>query len=100
MAPTRNIEIELTSYVQHPTAANSGDIEPLHNHDVNGGDEGFSLPPTDGGKDAWLCLFACFMLEAMLWGKHHQVHERGKNAQLCFRLPIILRYLPGILQRQ
>lgn len=31
-------------------------------------EEGFSLPPTDGGKDAWLFLFSCFMLEAMVWG--------------------------------
>ena len=38
------------------------DNEPLHNETL------FSLPPTDGGKDAWLCLFACFMLEAMIWG--------------------------------
>jgi hypothetical protein len=30
---------------------------------------GFSLPPADGGKDAWLCLMSCFMLEALIWGK-------------------------------
>ncbi|KAF2264037.1 MFS general substrate transporter [Lojkania enalia] len=30
--------------------------------------EGFSLPPADSGKDAWLCLLACFMLEALIWG--------------------------------
>ncbi|PNS14156.1 hypothetical protein CAC42_6669 [Sphaceloma murrayae] len=28
----------------------------------------FSLPPADGGKDAWLVLFACFILEALVWG--------------------------------
>ena len=38
------------------------DDQPLHN------ETSFSLPPTDGGKDAWLCLLACFMLEAMIWG--------------------------------
>jgi hypothetical protein len=26
-----------------------------------------SLPPVDGGKDAWLFLAACFMLEANVW---------------------------------
>ncbi|KAJ4330627.1 hypothetical protein N0V95_010021 [Ascochyta clinopodiicola] len=31
-------------------------------------EEGHSLPPTDGGKDAWLFLFSCFMLEALIWG--------------------------------
>ena len=27
-----------------------------------------SLPPADGGKDAWLFLIACFMVEALVWG--------------------------------
>ncbi len=46
------------------------DIELSQDDDVQrlNSDNGFSLPPTDGGKDAWLCLFACFMLEAMIWG--------------------------------
>lgn len=29
----------------------------------------FSLPPVDRGKDAWLFLAACFVLEALVWGK-------------------------------
>lgn len=28
----------------------------------------FSLPPVDGGKDAWLCLVGGFILEMMVWG--------------------------------
>lgn len=32
------------------------------------GRHGFSLPPVDGGKDAWLFLAACFTLEATVWG--------------------------------
>ncbi|KAI1844810.1 hypothetical protein JX266_009038 [Neoarthrinium moseri] len=28
----------------------------------------FSLPPVDGGKDAWLFLAACFAVEALVWG--------------------------------
>ncbi|KAL6872158.1 MFS general substrate transporter [Trichoderma novae-zelandiae] len=42
---------------------------------VSGGDEippdgsaEFSLPPVDRGKDAWLFLAACFVLEALVWG--------------------------------
>ncbi|KAG7290866.1 hypothetical protein NEMBOFW57_000871 [Staphylotrichum longicolle] len=27
-----------------------------------------SLPPVDGGKDAWLFLAACFMIEGLVWG--------------------------------
>jgi hypothetical protein len=30
---------------------------------------GFSLPPADRGKDAWLCLAAGFVVEALVWGK-------------------------------
>jgi hypothetical protein len=29
----------------------------------------FSLPQADGGKDAWLFLAACFIVEALVWGK-------------------------------
>jgi len=30
----------------------------------------FSLPQADGGKDAWLFLAACFIVEALVWGNH------------------------------
>lgn len=26
------------------------------------------LPPVDGGRDAWLVLAGCFVLEALVWG--------------------------------
>lgn len=29
----------------------------------------FSLPPADGGKDAWLFLLTCFVVEIFVWGK-------------------------------
>lgn len=29
----------------------------------------FSLPPVDGGKDAWLFLGAAFLIEVLVWGK-------------------------------
>ncbi|KAK1147863.1 hypothetical protein N8T08_000377 [Aspergillus melleus] len=29
---------------------------------------GTQLPPIDGGKDAWLFLAACFVMEALIWG--------------------------------
>jgi hypothetical protein len=66
MASHGTAEVELASFTPQPSSIASQDIEPLHDH-VNS-DEGFSLPPTDGGKDAWLCLLACFMLEALIWG--------------------------------
>jgi hypothetical protein len=30
--------------------------------------EGRVLPRADGGKDAWLVLAGCFVLEALVWG--------------------------------
>lgn len=33
-----------------------------------GSRQGFSLPPADGGKDAYFFLAACFMSEALVWG--------------------------------
>ncbi|KAJ4399162.1 hypothetical protein N0V85_006098, partial [Neurospora sp. IMI 360204] len=32
------------------------------------GHEFSQLPPVDGGKDAWLFLAACFVVEALVWG--------------------------------
>lgn len=29
----------------------------------------FSLPPVDTGRDAWLFLAACFVIEALVWGE-------------------------------
>ena len=37
------------------------DANPAHNPE-------FSLPRADGGKDAWLFLAACFVVEALVWG--------------------------------
>lgn len=35
-------------------------------------DNGTSSPAADGGKAAWLFLAACFICEALIWGKKHQ----------------------------
>ncbi|KAH7149022.1 major facilitator superfamily domain-containing protein [Dactylonectria estremocensis] len=35
---------------------------------ADGRHEFSSLPPVDGGKDAWLFLAACFTVEALTWG--------------------------------
>jgi hypothetical protein len=31
----------------------------------------FSLPQADGGRDAWLFLAACFVVEALVWGEYY-----------------------------
>jgi hypothetical protein len=95
MASLRNTEVELASYPQQPTIVASTDIEPLHD-DASHHDDGFSLPPTDGGKDAWLCLLACFMLEALIWGELYEPVQK-RCAHRVARLPSFLWYIPGVL---
>ena len=64
-------DIEMTPQTQNASAATLADVELLpqgtgsHPEDH----QTHSLPPTDGGKDAWLFLLSCFMLEAMIWGE-------------------------------
>jgi hypothetical protein len=67
---SHSTEFELTPQMQNPSAATLTDVEllPEGAGTPAEGEEGFSLPPTDGGKDAWLCLLSCFMLEALIWG--------------------------------
>ncbi|RHZ61288.1 hypothetical protein CDV55_104257 [Aspergillus turcosus] len=40
-------------------------LSSIQNHDH---EQDQQLPPMDGGKDAWLFLAACFMIEALIWG--------------------------------
>ncbi|KAL5407413.1 hypothetical protein PMIN06_004653 [Paraphaeosphaeria minitans] len=61
MASAHTTEIELVRYPQ-PAPSPEADLP------SQGEDGVFSLPPTDGGKDAWLLLFSCFMLEGIIWG--------------------------------
>lgn len=66
MTSTSSTEVELACYAQRSEI--SVVPEPWRLEAVENGNLGFSLPPTDGGKDAWLFLFACFMLEGLIWG--------------------------------
>ncbi|KAF5230028.1 hypothetical protein FANTH_14009 [Fusarium anthophilum] len=52
-------------------------------------DTEFSLPRENGGKDAWIFLAACFIMEALVWGvpfsfgvfqDYYQVHEPFSGA--------------------
>jgi hypothetical protein len=47
-----------------------------------------SLPPTDGGKDAWLVLAGCTILEALVWGE-----SSGRGWRCDFRQELTLRPL-------
>lgn len=46
------------------------DVEAQRESVSQGQDElGLSIPAPDTSRDAWLFLGACFMMEAMVWGK-------------------------------
>lgn len=78
MAPNSDTDIELKTQTQGASATTLADVEllPQGAQSPTGSEQGHSLPPTDGGKDAWLFLFSCFMLEAMIWGAlDHESHH-------------------------
>jgi len=58
------------SFALEPDSSEGGNNLAPHHH-------GYSLPPVDGGKDAWLFLAACFVAEALVW---------GKSLYICLRL--------------
>lgn len=60
--------IELQSPGDSPRA-----ISPERHAEDGTGHEMASLPPVDGGKDAWLFLAACFMIEGLVWGESTDV---------------------------
>jgi hypothetical protein len=66
MASAYATETELIRYPQ--PAAFTQVQPPAYEETTHELDGAFSLPPTDGGKHAWLLLFSCFMLEGMIWG--------------------------------
>jgi hypothetical protein len=55
---------DLSNYL-HNDIGETGTVEPSENH---AGNQEFSLPRADGGKEAWLFLAACFIVEALVWG--------------------------------
>jgi hypothetical protein len=65
--------IELTPVVARTSETGSPTAGSISQQDDalvqnQGSRQEFSLPPVDGGKDAWFFLTACFMLEGLVWG--------------------------------
>jgi hypothetical protein len=96
MASTQ-IEIEMDRHNQ--PSVQLTDVENTNDHttDLLNDEAGFSLPPTDGGKDAWLLLFACFMLEALIWGMFFTGSMHCDPILISARLSLLLWCLPRIL---
>lgn len=66
------------------------ELRELHSHsrraDVNDGQvtrQEFSLPPVDTGKDAWLFLAACWVVEAVTFGEYcHPIEIQASQFNL------------------
>lgn len=54
------------------TANERHELDDYNRSTTNEVSNGISPPAADGGRDAWFFLTACFICEALIWGKKHQ----------------------------
>ena len=69
MASTTTLEVHELSSVHLPPAESPSPTADGSSIEAPGGRQEFSLPPADGGKDAWFFLAAAFVMEGLTWGK-------------------------------
>ncbi|KAI0976265.1 MFS general substrate transporter [Xylaria arbuscula] len=62
-----SIELGIVNTIQRHPESRVGSLEQGVDDNSQGNPE-FSLPPADGGKEAWLFLAACFVVDALVWG--------------------------------
>lgn len=96
MASATATEVELMHYSQ--PASSTQNETPTNDERIHEIDGGFSLPPTDRGKHAWLLLFSCFMLEAIIWGALQRFHQYECPLLIRDRFRLLLWHLSGKLQ--
>jgi hypothetical protein len=99
-----NYDCSEPSYLSSPGATSEIALQPLQvtrdSRDENLDDQAagiheFSLPPVDGGKDAWLCLVGGFVLEMMVWGTW--VSDRVERQLTCSRISLFFWSLSRLL---
>lgn len=74
----RTEDIELSTIVARPDDNQSQDLDDSNVFGRAEDGEVFSLPPADGGKDAWLFLASCVVFEAISWGKSFRDHQAAR----------------------
>lgn len=88
------------------TSGNAAQISPLENSEPPNSDtynfsqrQQFSLPPVDGGRDAWLFLAAAFMVETLVWGANPSLQSNEDSIANSHgtRLPFRVWCLSGVL---
>ncbi|KZM23686.1 transmembrane transport [Ascochyta rabiei] len=92
----------------HDSNSELNEINP-HHEEAGAAEPEFSLPPVDGGKDAWLFLFSAFVLEILVWGfpfaygifqeyySSHPPFEGSRNIALIGTCAMGLMYLSAPL---
>jgi hypothetical protein len=88
-----------------PTFVNESDMELYatspHIDETRATESEFSLPPVDGGKDAWLFVFSAFVLEILVWGKYFRLARTQTSSTSTLltihRVSFRFRYIPRIL---
>lgn len=90
---TSNIELDhirVDDIADHKRRHSSINRQPAANESVDvpsisaAGD--FALPPADGGRQAWLFLAGCFLMEGLVWGKKFQVYASQLKAIIALRV--------------
>ena len=74
MASTTTLEVHELSSVHLPPAGLRSPTADDSSVEAPGGRQEFSLPPADGGKDAWFFLAAAFLMEGLIWGMFDTVY--------------------------
>lgn len=71
MTLNSNSEVELATHAARPATLSIDNGAELENAEDHGFE--FSLPPVDGGKEAWLFLAGSFFIEALVWGELYSI---------------------------
>lgn len=73
----------------------------LNDAEAQSGTVEHTLPPVDGGRDAWLVLSSCFVLGILIWGKFRSASMELTSGELRTdveaRLPVWLRSVSRVL---
>ncbi len=87
--------VELQSLDRSPRAASP---ESPVDHDNENEHEMATLPQADGGKDAWLFLAACFLIEGLVWGVYNPPSRLMRETPPLTTRPLGFGYSFGVFQ--
>ena len=61
--------VEIPDHSTPSLTADENEIELQNIQNRDGEREQATLPPTDGGYQAWLLLAGCFVINVLIWGR-------------------------------